>query len=467
MTQNIVIVGGGITGLMTANILHSLKVKHPIYIVETSPEVGGLLRSFNYKEYGYFDYGMHFFTDTGIDELDQLQWQLLPEDEWHHMTGLKHSVSGAFFAGQLQVNSHYPDLRHLNKELYQACISDFFIHLQRAKTSEEQNILDTFTNRFGPIIAQEVLQPIIEKIHQFEPSHIHSAAIHTPHLDRVIMFDEPVFQSLMGSEFLRQRLAYPEQRHLPAQYSSGLACYYPRKYGTYRVIDSLKSQLLGQGTHILTNTSIKEVNYQNNQITALKLGGQENGEIDNISHLYWTANLPALSRVLQLFSEPLDYHPPLQTVLVNLILNQPIDAKDLYHFFCLDPSYHTYRVTNYPNYCPESKRMGGFPLCVELLMPREHALSQEALCQLALKELSAFGVLQYNTEFIFSRAETLAYGFPFPMTLQNMASLDQIRSAIHALELNNMTLLGILSQPHLFFQPHLLANTYKQVVKYG
>lgn len=80
--ENIVIVGGGIAGLLSA-LLFSQDDKYTIHLVEKSAELGGLQKSFDYGKFGKFDYGAHNILETGIKELDDLLFGLLPEDEWH------------------------------------------------------------------------------------------------------------------------------------------------------------------------------------------------------------------------------------------------------------------------------------------------------------------------------------------------------------------------------------------------
>ena len=53
--KNIIIIGGGITGLL-AN--HLLKKKFNTFIIENTNNIGGLLSSIKFKDM-YFDYGTH------------------------------------------------------------------------------------------------------------------------------------------------------------------------------------------------------------------------------------------------------------------------------------------------------------------------------------------------------------------------------------------------------------------------
>jgi len=462
--ENIVIVGGGIAGLTTAGLINKIKPNSQVFIVELNPELGGLLRSFDYGEFGHFDYGMHYFSETGIEELDQFQRNMLPKDKWHDLTNPMHSMSAAFYAGKLQFNSHYPDLRKLDRELYKSCVADFFMNLQNPFETESSDIISHSKQRMGSVIANQIIKPIVEKIHQFPADKIHKFALNTPPIDRVIMYDEDIFKSLMLSDTIRERLAFPEQRNLPTEYSSGLNCFYPKNYGLFQAIDGLREQLLKAGTHLLTSTKVSKINYQDGSVTSLELlKGEEKINIEDISHVYWTGSLISLASIMPLLEERPTIDPFHKTVLVNFVLDQSLDMKDLYHLWCLDSPYKTYRVTDFSNYCPNSSRAGGLPYCVELIISSDSTLDNAALCDMAYDELNAFGVLKEGTRVLFSKAETLSYGFPFPLTCQNMSVLDSIRNALKQLELKNMTPLGILAEPTLFFHHHVLSHAYKKI----
>ena len=57
--MNNIVVGGGITGIFSAYLLKSLYPEKNVVIIENDNELGGLLKSKCYKEYGKFDFGVH------------------------------------------------------------------------------------------------------------------------------------------------------------------------------------------------------------------------------------------------------------------------------------------------------------------------------------------------------------------------------------------------------------------------
>ena len=97
--MNNVIVGSGISGLF-AGLLLSEK-GHKVTIIEKEEQVGGLLKSYNYGDFGVFDYGMHNFLETGIEVIDKMIFDLLPIDQWNILEGDKRDVAGIYFNGKM------------------------------------------------------------------------------------------------------------------------------------------------------------------------------------------------------------------------------------------------------------------------------------------------------------------------------------------------------------------------------
>ncbi len=135
---------------------------------------------------------------------------------------------------------------------------------------------------------------------------------------------------------------------------------------------------------------------------------------------------------------------------------------DLYYLYCYDPGCHTFRITNFTGYCEDAPRAGGWPLSVELLMEAPLP-SLSDMKHLAIKELKQFKVIASNNDVIFSAVEPLASGFPMPSVV-NFEALSDMRARINALELSNLTLLGILSDENIFFQRDVLVQTWNKLM---
>ena len=465
MNKPIVIVGGGISALLAAAVVRTLDDNIPIIIVEHDREVGGLLRKIDGGQFGPFDCGMHTMTETGIPDLDQLLTGLLPEDKWHRFAGNKRDLSGVYFQKQLQHNAHHADLRLCDPHLYRECLADYFLNIQKPVQADATDMHGYARQRFGNLIAETVIDPVVRKTFHLEPRNVDPWAAKLIPLDRVILFDEVPFTQLMESPLLRERLAYPEQRNLQAQYTSGRGSYYPAEFGIYRVIDALADRLRRQNVEILTETRLMRLVQNPNRITEVHLENKQGTQqIVEPSRVFWTVGLPALARQLGGMPKDLEFDAALQTVVVNFLFDRPPDTGDLYYFYTFDPSHSAFRIANFNNYCPGAARANGYPLCVELLLDAS-APHDEATCiSLAMQQLQDFGVLSSGTQTLFSTSRALPSGFP-RLSCRNVRALERIRTEIDQHEIKNLTTLGILSRPGLFFQTDVLIDAYRQIME--
>lgn len=458
-----VVVGGGISGLLAALMLAESKCAQPVYLVERESDIGGLLRCFDYGEFGRFDYGMHNMYETGVPALDELLLGILPDSEWQYLKGNKRDLAGLFFNGRLQLNSLYMDLRSLPSADYERCLGGFFANLGVDRDCAPVNAKEFADWRFGRPIADAAVIPAIQKIFKRDAAEMDTMAAMLTSLDRVIMFDEPRMRDLMSSQLIGSRIAYTEQRNLPAERSSGRMGYYPKKYGMYRVIDALRKRLLAAGVQILTNAKVTRVGRNGSGISSVDISLENQTQtIEGIAALHWTAGIPALAPLLDIPLKGIVFDRPLQTVAVNLVLGDEPDMGDLYYFYCYDQGYDTFRVTHFSAYCDGARRAGGTPVCVELLVEPPPAGMQPDYVAQALKELEHFGVISPRTRPLFAGAEPLAYGFPMP-SLRNIGGLGALRDRITELDLSNLQLLGILAEPRLFFQKDVVAHTHAKI----
>ncbi len=464
MADTIVIVGGGVSGLLAALLWQRERPMAAVHVVEQSAELGGLLRKIDAGPFGAFDCGMHTMTETGIAELDGLLRGLLPEGDWHHFSGNRRDLSGVFFQGRLQHNAHHADLRLLNSDRYRTCLADFFDNLQRPTGACADNVYDWTRQRFGRYIADEVFAPVVRKTYLREPREIDVMAGQLLPFDRVVLFNEELSREFLNAATVRGRIAFPEQRRLPLQYSSGRGSYYPRNFGIHRVIDALAERLRASGVKIHLRTQLTALERSGNRITEVRLqtpGGSM--RLDAPTEVLWTVGLPPLAKQLGVMPETMAFEAPMRTVVINLLFDQRPDTGDLYYFYCFDTGHPAYRITDYNNYCPGAARARGFPLCIELLIDPATTFDASAMEKLALAELDHFGVIPESTRVLHASVTPLAMGFPM-LSCRNVANMNRLRDAVAALGLANLSMFGILSQPGLFFQTDIFADTYRRIM---
>jgi len=465
--NNILIVGSGISGLSAALLLSKKGYGKDIVIIEKGTTVGGLLKKYDYgSEFGVFDYGMHNFLETGIKELDDLIFNLLPKNDWQILEGKNRDLTGLFYNGVLQKNTPYFDIRNLKEEEYKECLADFFSHLNTDLNISESKIVsahDFAIKRFGEKVASKTIIPSVEKIHKMPAEELDfMATLFTP-MSRIAFADEVLVTELTKSDKLKGLIAWSDQRTLPLSRSSGRKAYYPIKYGAYRVVDEIIKQLKESGVTIMTESTLSNITLKDNAIDTIEVkNALKNETFHSPKSVLWTGGIPPLGQALKTDFTGLKFDKPLKTIIVNILLNKQLNIGDLYYFFCYDNRFNTYRLTNYINYSQGAVRNGLYPVCIELLVKEQDLLNGFDPEKTAVEELFRFGITKPDTEVKFVKAEILEAGFPMP-SLNNINGLKKIRADIKSKNLQNLILIGVLSEDNLFFQTDVLIDMYNKL----
>lgn len=461
-TPHSFVVGGGISGLFAACCL--IDKGHRVTLLERGAEVGGLLRSFDYGAWGRFDYGAHNLAETGVAELDALLYGLLPESEWQVLDGNRRDIGGNFFNGRVHAGSVYPDLRSCPDELYKSAIAGFFDNLDRGKPGGRSDARSFLADRFGVEIESRILSPVLRKLYGRESSELDVfAAMLTP-LDRVVLFGEELTLDLYRSETMRRRIAYPEQRTLPLELSSGRRSFYPRNYGMYRIVDAMRARIEAASGSIFCDAAVDGLDLGSGRVASISYSRGEAAHATAVTGMVvWTTGWPSLAALCGC-RVPAPPDRPSRTVLVNLLLDRPLKCEDLYYFYCYDAGYRTFRLTNYSAYCEGAKRAGGYPICLETLVDPLMPFDSQEVLDRALQELFAFGITAPGAQVLFSRVEHLHAGFPMP-SLKNVGAILAARSAVSELGLANLRVAGSFADAGVFFQKDVLMNVFKTLVE--
>jgi len=469
MPGTIIINGGGISGLVCALVLAERGAGPRVCVVERNREPGGLLRRFHYGEWGDFDYGMHNMLQTGIEPLDELLFGLLDEEEWQVLDGPKRDVAGVYVNGTLQTHTPYIDLRSLPRRDYEAALAGLFDHFSEAQAAtmqpdeSSQTAYDYAVGRFGRVAAEKTVVPAVEKIHRKAASDLDYMATTLTPMSRLAFCDTPLVAELTKSAFLRDRIAWSDQRTLPLERTSGRRGFYPVKYGIYRVVNAIVQRLQSAGVRLLTDAEITGVETAAGRVSSVQIrAGGITHRVDQLECLVWSGQMAALARHLGVAIDAPPADPPLTTAIANLVVDRcPEAMRDLYYFFCYDPAFATFRLTNFINYSRGAARNGGYPVCLELLLDADRARAG-GLEQLAIDEYRRLGVTSDATNVLFARAECLDGGFPMP-SVNNIRRQRAARAGIRAKNLANVHLVGILAEEHLFFQTDVLADAYRKL----
>jgi len=458
MTTKIVIVGGGLSGLSAALFLANAGLGDKIIVLEKEMECGGLLSSFDYGHgIGFFDKGIHHFSETGVKEIDRQFSEIFNFSDWRELSGTERTLSGNYFHGTLNIKTQYCCIRDLqdNEEL----LLDF---LENFENKNEHNVCaeslqQELEYRFGSKIANSIVKPILERKFYASINELDNMSISLCPFDRIGLYDEEKCIEQLDSKY-SSLIAFQDQRNLPHQKHSPLKSYYPTKYGLSHVIQDLTRKLQNMGVEIRTCEWIKHFVIDKNHIDKVVLN---NGARIDIEGLMWSIGLPSLCKLLQIPVSDIPFDKPLKTVLVNLLVTEVSEMDDLHSFFCYDDlGLNIYRVTNYTNYCEDARRNGLYPLSVEIFFDEFGSHDKHFIGEQTIEALIKIGVVSHKRQVRFVETEFLATGFPMP-TVKNVSGMNEIRSRVEHRRIENLSLNGILSQEKLFYMTDIIKRTYE------
>lgn len=463
----ILIVGAGMTGLMSALKLKQLYPERRIVVFDKSAQVGGLYSSQLYPEDICFDNGMHVIYESCNPEVDELYRKVIPENEWNIYEGNEKDIAGLFFRGRLQTYSHYVDLRSFPSDVRETFIGSLFRNLEARQVANPKSAIDFLRNQFGEEVVEFVHRPILKMMYGVDLENLDIFATKVTALERVTLFDPTTMLDLMKSSMLRARLAFPDQLNLPPLRENTQKALYPKKFGMSHFVDRLRDHLVNKGVEILTQTDILEIRQHEGRIAGVTLTNKEWGtRTINVGRMLWTAGWPSLAKQLGVDISDLKFQRGPEIIFMNLAFDRPLVMDRLYYFYCYDEGFASHRVTNFANYCPAAAQDGRFPMCVELwpskIGKKRANLGQDECVRLALDELRRFGVIGQDHKLLFSRMENNVGEFPMP-TLENTNSLQAIRTRVEERRIGNLSVAGVMAKDGLFFIPDILNDAFSKL----
>jgi protoporphyrinogen oxidase len=466
-----IIAGGGLSALMLARMIKLYRDPGAnIILVEKDENTGGQYGSYDYKEFGYFDIGMHIYYESCIPEIDKIFTELLPEDEWNILEGNNKDIQGLFYNGKLQKDTPCVDLRNLPEEQWIKYVSDIFLTIkenQNKTLPENCSAYDVLVHHFGKALTDDIFVPVLTKLYLTHPDKLDElATLFTP-LTRIALFDTELMLDLMKSDQIRARIAYPDQLTLPAYRTNPYRGFYPKRFGMFRVLEKLRSALESDGVRFLTSSVISCLELDGSKATSVTVKNN-NGAEEKIwvNEIFWAAGLPSLAHSLKTdMSDLVNEKKQTESMYVNLLFDKLPEMGKLYYFFCFDKGYRAFRVTNYINYCPGAAENRGYPVCIELWALPGDSKADADIISLAVSELKSFGVIDDTYSLLFSKVEKLkGFGFPLP-SVKNINNMKTTGERIQERGIKNIIPTGVLSGKNVFFIKDVLIDTYNKVIK--
>jgi protoporphyrinogen oxidase len=461
-----VIVGGGLPSLIFAYLLNLSKSdSRPVLVIEKSSALGGQFRSESNPNGKLFDLGMHIYYETELEEIDSVITTLLPDEEWNFLEGNLRDIAGIFFNGSLQVNSPYPDLRKLTtgSEGSLRYFSDLISTLEIKGTLGEdgETALEVLTSRFGPLVAQEIFAPILEKLYSITPTLLHPLAARLTKMDRVVLFDENTSSELMKSDELRKRIAYPSQLTLPNIRTSNYRGVYPKRFGFGAVVDLLSKRLEDLGVQFLTNTTVREIHSESGEcISSLGVSNKtEEFMVEVGEGVVWSTDPYSLGSLLG-YVNPVRNGNKRKKHYVHVALHSRPNLGGLYYSYVFDEISDIFRITDYTSYCVDACSDGLYPISVEY-WPKVD-LDARSVEGVVVHDLQVLGVINSKSEVESVCVSSVPAAFPDP-SQDNVHSLEKVFGYIAGAGFANLEVTGPMSKEGVFFLHEVLRSGYETI----
>ncbi len=457
-----VIVGGGLPSLLFAYLLSKRNPSKTVLIIETSNQVGGLFKSTQNKSGDIFDQGMHIYYETGIEDIDQAFLGILPDQEWNFLVGNRKDIAGIYYNGRLQLDTPYPDLRGQSDEKKIAFIQSLFQPIDKPNRENPQNVSELLINHFGEMITEEVFEPILKKLYNLSGEKIDTLASKLTAIDRVALYGEDIVEDLMKSDYIRARIAYPDQLRLPYKRESNLRGVYPKKFGFGKVIEKLTLILEESGVLFLFNARVKELVFEENRISYLIVNDEKETRIKIDDGIIWSADIFSL---LKSINENVESKLKIeQKRYVNIILKHYPKMGELYYFYNFDAASEIFRVTNFSSYCPDASKEGRYPICVEYWS--KDPLTEDQITSNTIADLLKMAVISDSESIISAEVSRFPILFPTP-SIDAINSLNEASKVLDQNNIENLVLTGALSSKNVFFLHEVLKSGYDSLCRKG
>lgn len=458
MKKKFIIVGGGIAGMYVSHLIKKKYKDSSVILIEKDQKLGGLLQSFDYQNNGLFDIGVHTFYETGIDEIDNLFFSILPSG-WKFLTEYQRDLGGSWMNGDFQYKTPYVSLMNYKKKYKEKFLQDFLSNLD-LRSNFNQDCISYSNYRYGKLITENFIRPAIESKQKTKAENVHQIALKVQGLNRIALLKNSYVELLNQIPGFDSRICFPDQQKYPKKYLSTKRAYYPSQFGLGKFCDSFESLLLTQGVEILRGCSLVSLNHSSNKIKSVtyKKSTGELFEID-CNFLYWTVGISQLTKLVDLSVNNYHFDFFNKTAILNLLLKEKPNCSGIYYAY-----YHghklIHRISFGYNYSDNVGKHGYFPITVELILD-SNEYQEENIKQVVIEQLKIDQVIQNRNEIIFSKLERVANGYP-TLTMNNINNIIQIRDAAQKLY-ENIEFFGVLAKDNLFFQYDILVDIYNKI----
>jgi protoporphyrinogen oxidase len=223
--MSVIILGGGIAGLSLSSFLDT-----PTIILESEERVGGLCRSYTFRDFTY-DIGPHIIFSKNQNVLD-LHNSLVPVAQLQRLN--KILIEGSFLK--------YPFENHLGElpaALIDKCVQEFLNNpYEKLSVSNMQQF---FLSKFGEGMTDVYFGPYNKKIWKFDPS-----CLDLQMVDRI---PSPPMEDVISGAKGVYKDGYTHQLYFT----------YPKSGGFESIINAYEANCMAKGDQILVNSKVRKL----------------------------------------------------------------------------------------------------------------------------------------------------------------------------------------------------------------
>jgi protoporphyrinogen oxidase len=470
-----VIQGSGLPSIFSALFLIERGLGSQTLILESSDTPGGLLRSTIFDGVGKFDQGMHNLQETGNPEIDRLVFPVLPNDHWNILDGNNRDLAGTIRRGKIHSGSVYLDLRE-EKAAGSNLIDAFVGHVNAANLplgfDDNPNLSaeEFLSARFGTLAASPYIRRLEGKF-GLPADQLSMLACRLTPMDRFVAFDEIATGERYSETQWTRFLAWPDQRTLPAHFSSGRRSFYPRAGGMQTWLDAALAFLLDNGVEIRTRSRVVSCHVSGRSGSLLEISGPDSTESLECQLLIWTIGRSALieSLVNVPFMDRTPVHavpdPPMRTWLVHMVIEGALPLLgDLHYVFDHSDGSLVHRLTNYAAFCTEMASPEYPKISIELLDPLNKLKDEKSAIDQALSSVEIPAGIDREM-IMFSKGIDIGRGYPVPSkAFNNRAQVEG--EYLESLGLDNVLVMGSKPELGVFFQGEVLQDAWERIAKW-
>jgi protoporphyrinogen oxidase len=300
----VVIVGAGVTGLVTAHLLSEAGVE--VVVIEKLNQLGGLARSYVYEDSYVFDCGPHRF-DTNNPNIKTYLERLLSREGTFYQRKSEVFFKGKYYSWPIKPQN----LAQLPPALAARAFVDLAVN--DSKEYGEDNFENYILRQYGPTLYKHFFEGYSMKFLQLHPSETHSDWAKVG-INRAIIDDNAQMQNL--SQLLKSTLLQFNKTPQRFLYPQG---------GMYEAWDEVAAKIKANGGRIILGEGA-HMKGDGKRVTHVRAGDEEFSP----SVVIWTAPITLACKQLDLMVPDLNY---LGLLLYNVIVREeaPRDYQWCYY----------------------------------------------------------------------------------------------------------------------------------------